>query len=213
MAQAEKNQPTLITSVISLKKSSQHRIITTEGQNRSFQLNIIEGFIRLYCVNESKNNSIESTLALIYAGTVGSFSWNNQRRLMIEALEASKVEFNPNDQPAETNHFLENWILNLYEIKQPADSLERLIKLLLLLAQTTNNHDHCTEQTLISGLSHRRIGEMISSTRPTVSRHLSWMQRQKLIQVDLATKTMRLNTLQLRAKQDELFAQPRPHLH
>ncbi len=213
MAQAEKNQPTLITSVISLKKSSQHRIITTEGQNRSFQLNIIEGFIRLYCVNESKNNSIESTLALIYAGTVGSFSWNNQRRLMIEALEASKVEFNPNDQPAETNNFLENWILNLYEIKQPADSLERLIKLLLLLAQTTNNHDHCTEQTLISGLSHRRIGEMISSTRPTVSRHLSWMQRQKLIQVDLATKTMRLNTLQLRAKQDELFAQPRPHLH
>ena len=213
MAQAEKNQPTLITSVISLKKSSQHRIITTEGQNRSFQLNIIEGFIRLYCVNESKNNSIESTLALIYAGTVGSFSWNNQRRLMIEALEASKVEFNPNDQPAETNHFLENWILTLYEIKQPADSLERLIKLLLLLAQTTNNHDHCTEQTLISGLSHRRIGEMISSTRPTVSRHLSWMQRQKLIQVDLATKTMRLNTLQLRAKQDELFAQPRPHLH
>ncbi len=213
MAQAEKNQPTLITSVISLKKSSQHRIITTEGQNRSFQLNIIEGFIRLYCVNESKNNSIESTLALIYAGTVGSFSWNNQRRLMIEALEASKVEFNPNDQPAETNNFLENWILNLYEIKQPADSLERLIKLLLLLAQTTNNHDHCTEQTLISGLSHRRIGEMISSTRPTVSRHLSWMQRQKLIEVDLATKTMRLNTLQLRAKQDELFAQPRPHLH
>ncbi len=213
MAQAEKNQPTLITSVISLKKSSQHRIITTEGQNRSFQLNIIEGFIRLYCVNESKNNSIESTLALIYAGTVGSFSWNNQRRLMIEALEASKVEFNPNDQPAETNHFLENWILTLYEIKQPADSLERLIKLLLLLAQTTNNHDHCTEQTLISGLSHRRIGEMISSTRPTVSRHLSWMQRQKLIEVDLATKTMRLNTLQLRAKQDELFAQPRPHLH
>ena len=213
MAQAEKNQPTLITSVISLKKSSQHRIITTEGQNRSFQLNIIEGFIRLYCVNESKNNSIESTLALIYAGTVGSFSWNNQRRLMIEALEASKVEFKPNDQPTEANHFLENWILNLYEIKQPADSLERLIKLLLLLAQTTNNHDHCTEQTLISGLSHRRIGEMISSTRPTVSRHLSWMQRQKLIQVDLATKTMRLNTLQLRAKQNELFAQPRPHLH
>ena len=213
MAQAEKNQPTLITSVISLKKSSQHRIITTEGQNRSFQLNIIEGFIRLYCVNESKNNSIESTLALIYAGTVGSFSWNNQRRLMIEALEASKVEFNPNDQPAETNNFLENWILNLYEIKQPADSLERLIKLLLLVAQTTNQSDPCPDQTLISGLSHRRIGEMISSTRPTVSRHLSWMQRQKLIQVDLATKTMRLNTLQLRAKQDELFAQPRPHLH
>ena len=213
MAQAEKNQPTLITSVISLKKSSQHRIITTEGQNRSFQLNIIEGFIRLYCVNESKNNSIESTLALIYAGTVGSFSWNNQRRLMIEALEASKVEFNPNDQPAETNNFLENWILNLYEIKQPADSLERLIKLLLLVAQTTNPSDPCSDQTLISGLSHRRIGEMISSTRPTVSRHLSWMQRQKLIQVDLATKTMRLNTLQLRAKQNELFAQPRPHLH
>ena len=131
---------------------------------------------------------------------------------MIEALEASKVEFKPNDQPTEANHFLENWILNLYEIKQPADSLERLIKLLLLVAQTTNQSDPCPDQTLISGLSHRRIGEMISSTRPTVSRHLSWMQRQKLIQVDLATKTMRLNILQLRAKQNELFAQPRPHL-
>ena len=103
--------------------------------------------------------------------------------------------------------------LNLYEIKQPADSLERLIKLLLLVAQTTNQSDPCPDQTLISGLSHRRIGEMISSTRPTVSRHLSWMQRQKLIQVDLATKTMRLNLVQLQAKQDELFAQPRPHLH
>jgi hypothetical protein len=213
MAQVEKNQTTLIPSVVSLKKSRQHKISTNSDRNRSLRLNIIEGFVRLYCVNDNENNATESTLALINAGTISSLSWNNPRRLMIEALEASKVEFKPNDQPTEANHFLENWILNLYEIKQPADSLERLIKLLLLVAQTTNQSDPCPDQTLISGLSHRRIGEMISSTRPTVSRHLSWMQRQKLIQVDLATKTMRLNTLQLRAKQNELFAQPRPHLH
>ena len=213
MAQAEKHQTTLMTSVIALKKSSQHRIITSDNENRRFQLKIIDGFIRLYCVNENENSSNESTLALIHAGRTHSFAWNNHRRLMIEALEPSRVEFNPRGQPVESNHFLENWILNLYEIKQPADSLERLIKLLLLVAQTTNQSDPCPDQTLISGLSHRRIGEMISSTRPTVSRHLSWMQRQKLIQVDLATKTMRLNTLQLRAKQNELFAQPRPHLH
>ncbi|WP_114992066.1 helix-turn-helix domain-containing protein [Synechococcus sp. UW179A] len=213
MAQDEKNQATLITSVITLKKSSQHRIITNEGENRSFQMNIIAGFIRLYCVNESKSNASESTLALIDAGTSSSFSWNNHRRLMIEALETSKVEFNPKGQPIETNHFLENWILDLYEIKQPADSLERLIKLLLLLARTRTNHHSAAGQTMITGLSHRRIGEIISSTRPTISRHLSWMQRQKLIDVDVATKTMRLNLLQLQAKQDELFAQPRPHLH
>ena len=107
---------------------------------------------------------------------------------MIEALETSKVEFNPKGQPVETNHFLENWILNLYEIKQPADSLERLFKLLLLLARSRSNHDSAADQTLISGLSHRRIGEIISSTRPTISRHLGWMQRQKLIDVDVATK-------------------------
>ena len=213
MAQVEKNQATLVTSVITLKKSSQHRIITDESENSSFQLNITEGFVRLYCVNESENNATESTLALINAGTSSSFSWNNHRRLMIEALEASKVEFNPKGQPIDTNHFLENWILELYEIKQPADSLERLIKLLLLLARTKSNQDSAADQTLISGLSHRRIGEIISSTRPTISRHLGWMQRQKLIDVDVATKTMQLNLLQLQAKQDELFAQPRPHLH
>ena len=213
MAQVEKNQATLVTSVITLKKSSQHRIITNESENSSFQLNITEGFVRLYCVNESENNATESTLALINAGTSSSFSWNNHRRLMIEALEASKVEFNPKGQPIDTNHFLENWILELYEIKQPADSLERLIKLLLLLARTKSNQDSAADQTLISGLSHRRIGEIISSTRPTISRHLGWMQRQKLIDVDVATKTMQLNLLQLQAKQDELFAQPRPHLH
>ena len=213
MAQVEKNQATLVTSVITLKKSSQHRIITNESENSSFQLNITEGFVRLYCVNESENNATESTLALINAGTSSSFSWNNHRRLMIEALEASKVEFNPKGQPIDTNHFLENWILELYEIKQPADSLERLIKLLLLLARTKSNQDSAADQTLISGLSHRRIGEIISSTRPTNSRHLGWMQRQKLIDVDVATKTMQLNLLQLQAKQDELFAQPRPHLH
>ncbi|WP_156486693.1 MULTISPECIES: helix-turn-helix domain-containing protein [unclassified Synechococcus] len=213
MTQAEKNQATLVTSVITLKKSSQHRIITNESENRSFQLNIIEGFIRLYCVNECQSNTTESTLALIDAGTSSSFYWNNQRRLMIEALEPSKVEFNPKGQPVDTNNFLENWILDLYEIKQPADSLERLIKLLLLLARTRGNQDSAADQSLISGLSHRRIGEIISSTRPTISRHLGWMQRQNLIDVDVATKTMRLNLLQLQAKQDELFAQPRPHLH
>ena len=213
MSQTKKNQPTLVTSVITLKKSSQHRIITNESEHRSFQLKIIDGFIRLYCVNESNNDATESTLALIDAGTTSSFSWNNHRRLMIEALETSKVEFNPKGQPVETNHFLENWILNLYEIKQPADSLERLFKLLLLLARSRSNHDSAADQTLISGLSHRRIGEIISSTRPTISRHLGWMQRQKLIDVDVATKTMRLNLPQLQAKQNELFAQPRPHLH
>ena len=213
MAQAEKNLTTLVTSVIALKKSSQHRIITNESENRSFQLKIIDGFIRLYCVNDTGNNATESTLALIHAGTSSSFSWNNQRKLMIEALETSKVEFNPKDQPVDTNHFLENWILNLYEIKQPADSLERLIKLFLLLAKSKGDQDGHGEQTLISGLSHRRIGEIISSTRPTISRHLGWMQRQKLIDVDAVTKTMRLNLVQLQAKQDELFAQPRPHLH
>ena len=132
---------------------------------------------------------------------------------MIEALEASKVEFNPKGQPMNTNYFLENWILDLYEIKQPADSLERLIKLFLLLAKSRSDQYPTSEQTLISGLSHRRIGEIISSTRPTISRHLGWMQRQKLIEVDVTTKTMRLNLVQLQAKQDELFAQPRPHLH
>ena len=215
MAQAEKNQTTLVTSVITLKKSSQHRIITNESTGRLFQLKIIDGFIRLYCVNESQNSSNESTLALIHAGQAHSFTWNNHRRLMIEALEASRVEFNPKDQPVESNQFLENWILNLYEIKQPADSLERLMKLLLLLAigNRCDLDDGSADQTTISGLSHRRIGEIISSTRPTVSRHLGWMQRQKLIDVDVATKRMRIHILRMRAKQHELFAQPRPHLH
>ena len=213
MAQAGTNQITPARSVIRLKKSSQHRIITNESENRSLQLSVIDGFLRLYCVNESENIQTESTLALIHAGTSCSFSWNNQRRLMIEALEPSKVDFNPKDQTGDTNYFLENWILNLYEIKQPADSLERLIKLLLLIVKTRNIQDSSTDQSVISGLSHRRIGEIISSTRPTVSRHLGWMQRQNLIDVDVATKTMRLNLLQLRTKQEELFAQPRPHLH
>ena len=212
MAQAEENLSKLATSVITLKKSSQHRIITNDSKNRNLQLNVVDGFIRLFCVNESKNNSTESTLALIHSGTVSSFSWNNHRRLMIEALEASKVEFNPKERPINTHHFLENWMLDLYEIKQPADSLERLIKLFLLLAKSNNDQDRTPRQTLISGLSHRRIGEIISSTRPTISRHLGWMQRQKLIEVDITTKTMRLNLVQLQAKQYELFAQPRPHL-
>ena len=215
MAQVEKNQTTLITSVVSLKKSSQHKIATNSDRNRSLRLNIIEGFVRLYCVNDNENNATESTLALINAGTISSLSWNNPRRLMIEALEASKVEFKPNDQPTEANHFLENWILNLYEIKQPADSLERLMKLLLLLASAdrSDRDERFPDQTTVSGLSHRRIGEIISSTRPTVSRHFSWMQRQRLIDVDAATKTMRIDILRLRAKQNELFNQPRPHLH
>ena len=134
---------------------------------------------------------------------------------MIEALEASRVEFNPKGQLVENNQFLENWILNLYEIKQPADSLERLMKLLLLLASINRcDQDGCSvDQTTISGLSHRRIGEIISSTRPTVSRHLGWMQRQNLIDVDVATKRMRIHIPRMQAKQNELFAQPRPHLH
>ena len=213
MAQAEENQSKLATSIITLKKSSQHRIITNDNENRSLQFNVIDGFVRLFCVNENETNSTESTLALIHTGTVSSFSWNNHRRLMIETLEASKVEFNPKGQPMNTNYFLENWILDLYEIKQPADSLERLIKLFLLLAKSRSDQYPTSEQTLISGLSHRRIGEIISSTRPTISRHIGWMQRQKLIDVDVTTKTMRLNLVQLQAKQDELFAQPRPHLH
>ena len=40
MTQAEKNLTTLVTSVITLKKTSQHRIITNDSKNKSFQLKI-----------------------------------------------------------------------------------------------------------------------------------------------------------------------------
>ncbi len=59
MAQAEKDLTTLVTSVITLKKSSQRRIITNDSDNRSFQLKIIDGFIRLYCMNDIGNNTTE----------------------------------------------------------------------------------------------------------------------------------------------------------
>ena len=211
MAQAEKIQTTQATSIIKLKKSGQHQIPTNESKCQGLQLKIINGLIRLYCVNEQNNS--ESTLAILQQGKTCSLTWNNHRKLMIESLEACNVEIHSKDDQLDTNDFLSNWILDLYEIKQPADSLERLMKLLLMLAKTTINLGSAPDPVKITGLSHRRIGEMISSTRPTVSRHLSWMQRQKLITVDSSTKTMQLDILRLRAKQQELFAQPRPHLH
>ena len=213
MVPVHDHQQSLTTSILTLRKSSQHRLITDNKHNKTFVLNIISGSVRLYCVNDQEITEGESTLALMNAETTSHFSWRNHRQLMLEALETAKVEFNPSAHAEGATGFLDDWILDLYEVKQPADSLERLVKLLLLLAKRLNPGTDFSQSATISGLSHRRIGEMISSTRPTVSRHLGWLQRHELISVDALTRTIQLDAPRLRARQEEMFGQPRPHLH
>ena len=159
------------------------RLILTKP-NHNWPTTIVAGYgiIRLSTIeNESKP---EITVALMSPLDDCSFYHPSSENLQIEAITDSAITIkNEHNFHAANDDFLQEWIFQLYIIRHPIKSEDRLKSLLKLLITRLGKRT-AEGYKLQFLLSHSRLAEMIGTTRSTVSRSLGALKDKGIISID-----------------------------
>ena len=141
-----------------------------------------QGIIRLSTVANEINPEI--TVALISSLDNCTFHHPSSENLQVEAITESVVKIE-NEKKIHTanDDFVQEWIFQLYTVRHPIKTEERLKSLLRLLIlklgiRTPEGYK------LKFLLSHSRIAEMLGATRSTVSRSLGVLKEKGIISID-----------------------------
>ena len=163
-------------------QAGQRLILSRPHHNWSTTIFAEQGIIRLSTVVNEINSEI--TVALISSLDNCTFQHPNSANLQIEAITESVVKIN-NEQKNHTanDDFLQEWIFQLYTVRHPIKTEERLkslIRLLILRLGIRTPEGYKLEFLL----SHSRLAEMIGATRSTVSRSLGVLRDKGVISID-----------------------------
>ena len=175
------------SSNVSLRKT-QSLVLSKPSEHQWIDIEIKEGLLRISTHQELEQADI--TMAIMSPLECGRFRYPKSCQLTIEALADTNLVICFN---AEYNHhdddFLNDWLLALHFVRNPAKADERLLALLRLLSERFGKRT--TEGFQLEFLlPHSRIAEMIGATRSTVSRTLSAMRKSRLIAVDELRETL-----------------------
>ena len=175
------------SSNVSLRKT-QSLVLSKPSEHQWIDIEIKEGLLRISTHQELEQGDI--TMAIMSPLECGKFRYPKSCQLTIEALADTNLVICFN---AEYNHhdddFLNDWLLALHFVRNPAKADERLLALLRLLSERFGKRT--TEGFQLEFLlPHSRIAEMIGATRSTVSRTLSAMRKSRLIAVDELRETL-----------------------
>ena len=175
------------SSNVSLRKT-QSLVLSKSSEHQWIDIEIKEGLLRISTHQELEQGDI--TMAIMSPLECGKFRYPKSCQLTIEALADTNLVICFN---AEHHHhdddFLNDWLLALHFVRNPAKADERLLALLRLLSERFGKRT--TEGFQLEFLlPHSRIAEMIGATRSTVSRTLSAMRKSRLIAVDELRETL-----------------------
>ena len=163
-------------------QAGQRLILSRPKHNWSTTIFAEQGIIRLSTVASEINPEI--TVALISSLDNCTFHHPNSENLQIEAITESVIKIN-NEQKIHTanDDFLQEWIFQLYTVRHPIKTEERLkslLRLLILKLGIRTPEGYKLEFLL----SHSRLAEMIGATRSTVSRSLGVLRDKGVISID-----------------------------
>ena len=172
---------------MSLRKA-QSLVLSKSSEHQWIDIEIKEGLLRISTHQELEQGDI--TMAIMSPLECGKFRYPKSCQLTIEALADTNLVISFN---AEHHHhdddFLNDWLLALHFVRNPAKADERLLALLRLLSERFGKRT--TEGFQLEFLlPHSRIAEMIGATRSTVSRTLSAMRKSRQIAVDELRETL-----------------------
>ena len=163
-------------------QAGQRFILNRPNYKWSTTIFMEQGIIRLSTVANEINPEI--TVALISSLDNCTFHHPSSENLQVEAITESIIMIK-NEQKIYTANedFLQEWIFQLYTVRHPIKTEERLKSLLRLLIlklgiRTPEGYK------LKFLLSHSRIAEMIGATRSTVSRSLGVLKEKGIISID-----------------------------
>ena len=163
-------------------QAGQRLILSKPNQNWSTTIFSEQGIIRISTVANEINPEI--TVALISSLDNCTFHHPTSENLQIEAITETVIKIN-NEQNIHTanDDFLQEWIFQLYAVRHPIKSEERLRSLLrLLVLKLGIRTPEGYKLTFL--LSHSRLAEMIGATRSTVSRSLGVLRDKGTISID-----------------------------
>ena len=176
-------------------QAGQRLILSKPNHNWSTTIVVGHGIIRLSTVANEVNPEI--TVALISSLDNCTFHHPNSENLQIEAIKDTVIKIT-NEQKIHTasDDFLQEWIFQLYRVRHPIKTEERLKSLLRLLIFKIGSRT-AEGYKLEFLLSHSRLAEMIGATRSTVSRSLGALKDKGIISIDEMKGELVANNSQL----------------
>ena len=176
-------------------EAGQRLILSRPNHNWSTTIIVGHGIIRLSTVANEVNPEI--TVALISSLDNCTFHHPNSENLQIEAITDTAIKI-INEQKIHTanDDFLQEWIFQLYRVRHPIKTEERLKSLLRLLILKIGSRTP-EGYKLEFLLSHSRLAEMIGATRSTVSRSLGVLKDKGIISIDEMKGELVANNSQL----------------
>ena len=172
------------------------RLILTKP-NHNWPTSIVagQGIIRLSTVENESNPEI--TVALMSPLDDCTFCHPSSENLQIEAITDSVIKINNEHKVHEAgDDFLQEWIFQLFTVRHPIKSEDRLKSLLKLLITRLGKRTS-EGYKLPFLLSHSRLAEMIGATRSTVSRSLGALKDKRIISIDEMREELIINDSEL----------------
>ena len=178
-----------------LLQTGQRLILTKPNHNCATTIIAVQGIIRLSTVENESNPEI--TVALMSPLDDCTFCHPSSENLQIEAITDSVIKINNEHKlHAASDDFLQEWIFQLFTVRHPIKSEDRLKSLLRLLIIRLGKRTQ-EGYKLQFLLSHSRLAEMIGATRSTVSRSLGALRDKGIISIDEMKEELVINDSEL----------------
>ena len=158
----------------------QDKEIFNVGQSQTLELQVQSGVLRAGGNFDFDNSDV--TLALFSAGSPAVIKVPKGCMLHFEALTESCFSLKE-DGNSRSTEALSQWLIKLHLVRQLIGAEARLIALFQLLVEEFGFR-HKETYSLPFWLSHARLAEMISTSRGTVTRQITYLRKSMDLSID-----------------------------
>ena len=158
----------------------QDKEIFNAGQSQTLELQVQSGVLRAGGNFDFDNSDV--TLALFSAGSPAVIKVPKGCMLHFEALTESCFSLKEDGNSRSTED-LSQWLIKLHLVRQLIGAEARLIALFQLLVEEFGFR-HKETYSLPFWLSHARLAEMISTSRGTVTRQITYLRKSRDLSID-----------------------------
>ena len=178
----------------------QEKEIFNANQSQTLELTIKSGVLRAGGNFDFDNSDV--TLALFSAGSPAVIKVPSGCMLHFEALTEScfTLKADTTTRPTED---LSQWLISLHLVRQLIGAEARLIALFQLLVEEFGFR-HKETYSLPFWLSHARLAEMISTSRGTVTRQITYLRKNMDLSLDANQGCLIISSRLMELKPNEL---------
>ena len=181
----------------------QDKEIFNPGQSKTLALRVQSGVLRAGGNFDFDNSDV--TLALFSASSPALIRIPKGCTLHFEALTESSFTLDE-DAGSISTEDLSQWLIKLHLVRQLIGAEARLIALFQLLVEEFGFR-HKETYSLPFWLSHARLAEMISTSRGTVTRQITYLRKSKDLSIDSEEGSLIISSRLMELRPNELELQ------